>query len=146
MGLTKTSKTLPLPGEADVLLLSIGPFLSPSSPALAPTKVPNVFWGKSLVLLSVKVDNVLKIDFSNVWLTAFSIEDIFLTEKKGGKQWGGFFLKVALTELGNHWDLLSFFVLYLYKPLQSAVGGEKGMSGWPPGLVEKGGVDGGVSV
>lgn len=115
------------------------PGLPPLPSTLAPTKVLNVFGGKSLVLPPVKVDPVLKIDLSNVWPAPFSTEDILLTEKKGGEQWGGFFLKVALTALGNHWDFLSFFVLYLYKPLQRAFGGEKGMRGWPPGLVEKGG-------
>lgn len=124
----------------------LAPLSLPPSPTLAPAKVPDVFWAKSLVLQSGRVDGTLKIDLSNVWLTASSIEDIFLTEKMGGEQWGGSFLKVALTVLGNHWNFLSFFVLYLYEPLQSAFCGEKGMSRWPPGQVEKGGVAGGVCV
>ena len=42
---------------------------------------------------------------------------------------------------------LSFLLCPLsLQPQQSAFGGEKGMSRWPPGLVEKGGVAGGVSV
>ena len=60
----------------------LAPLSPPRPPTLAPAKVPNVFWGKSSVLLSGKADNVLKIDLSDVWLTAFSIEDIFLTEEK----------------------------------------------------------------
>lgn len=43
-----------------------------------------------MVLLSAKVDNVVKIDLSDVWLIACSIKDIFLMEMKGGEHVRGF--------------------------------------------------------
>lgn len=90
-----------------------------------------------MVLLSVTVDNMLKIDLLDVWPTAFSLEDIFLMEKKGSEQQRAFFLEEALTASGGHWDFSSFFAFYLLKPLQGAFGGETEVRGWSLKLVEK---------
>lgn len=109
-------------------------FLAPVPFRLQQRFSESLLGNQFLVLLSVNVDNVLKMDLSDVWLIASSIEDIFLMEKKGGGCVRGFSLEGALTASGSHWDRVSFFVLYLHKPPQGAFGGEDGMRGWPPGL------------
>lgn len=87
---------------------------------------------------------MLKVDLSDLWPTAFSIEDIFLMEKTGGKQLRGVFREGVWTAFGSHWDFHFFFALYLHKPLQRALVGENGMRGWPSGLAQKGGAGGSV--
>lgn len=115
-----------------------GPSPCPSSPHSASNKGSPCLLGKeSLVLLSVIVANVPKIDFFDVWLTAFSLEDIFLIEKKGSKEQRAFFLAGALTAFGSHWDLPSFLALYFHPLLRHAFGKESAVIEWSPGLVER---------